>query len=497
MDENTIFKPINAFRQEPGIQPARQNDAHQPASPSEAWLAGASTGGTEIPVGNPIVYPPPPELQSSPPPSILFKILKILLGIIVVLGIAFFIYNVILPKFFPAKINQAKLIYWGLYEDVPIIAPIIADFEKEHPNITIEYSKQDLEQYRDRLVTRSNNGNGPDIFRFHNTWVSQLSGLLLPLPNSVLTKEDFSKNYYPTARVDLVRNGAIYGVPLQIDILNLYINRDLFQAAGLKAPTSWIEFGNYARQLTVKDGNNNIKTAGAAMGTYSNITHAPNIISMLFVQNGVNLNDMYPNLPAAGDALNFYSSFALPTSNVWDDTLDESIKAFASGSLAMYFGYSWDFFTIKSMNPNLSFDIYPVPALPGQNATIASYWAEGISSKTKHQKEAFLFMKYLVRKETAQKLFAEESKTRNFGEPYARVDLAESLNSSIAYPFVASAPSAVSSFFVDGTYDNGLNSKMNSYLNTAVDSILKGTSPQAAAETLALGVSEVLRQYSQ
>lgn len=470
MDENTIFKPIETIRQEPDI-------------PQETQAI------------NPVVLPPPDELQSSPPPSMLFKILKILLGIAIVLGIILAVYNFILPKFFPSKINQAKLVYWGLLEDAPIVAPIIADFEKEHPNITIEYTKLDIDQYKDKLVTRSNNGNGPDIFRFHNTWVPELMDLLLPLPNSVITKDDFSKNYYPVARTDLIKNGAIYGIPLEIDTLNLYINRDLFQSAGLKAPATWIDFGSDARQLTVKDENNNIKTAGAAMGTYSNITHAPDIVSMLFVQDGVDLNDMSSNLTGVSDALNYYSSFALPTGNVWDDTLDQSIKAFASGVLAMYFGYSGDFFTIKSMNPNLAFDIYPAPSLPGKNITIASYWAEGVSSKTKYQKEAILFMQYLARSQTAQKLFAEESKARNFGEPYARVDLAESLSNSIVYPFVASAPSAVSSFFAGDTHDDGLNSKTNSLLNTAVDSILKGESPDTAAETLSQGVGPVLKQY--
>lgn len=473
MDENTIFKPINVGQNQESLQ--------QP----------------QVIANNPIVSPPPPELPSEPPPSKLFKILKILGGIAVVLGLIFFVYNVILPQLFPAKINQVKLVYWGLWEDPSIVTPIIADFEREHPNIKIEYSKQNIEQYRDRLVTRSNNGNGPDVFRFHNTWVPQLSDLLLPLPSSTISKEEFSKNYYPVVLDDLIKNGAIYGIPLYIDTLNLYVNKDLFKAAGLNPPTTWIEFGNFARQLTVKDENNNIKTAGAAMGTYSNITHAPSIISMLFVQNGVDLNDMNSNFQASSDALNFYSSFALPSANVWDETLDQSIRAFAAGSLAMYFGYSWDFFTIKSMNPSLSFDIYQAPSLPGQNATIASYWVEGVSSKTLHQKEALLFIKYLAQKETAQKLFAEASKTRGFGEPYARMDLAESLRSSVAYPFVASAPFAVSSFFVDGTYDNGLNSQMNAHLNTAVDSVLQGTSPQTAVETLSAGVSQVLSQYGQ
>lgn len=446
---------------------------------------------------NPIVPSIPQELPTSPAPSMFFKILKILLGAVIVLAVIFLIFNFVLPRLFPSKINKVSLTYWGLWEDISVIAPIISDFEKQHPNIKIDYSKQDIKQYRERLITRSNNGNGPDIFRFHNTWVPQLSDLLLPLPKNTISKEDFDKNYYPVAKNDLIKNGAIYGIPLQIDTLNLYINKDLFQASGLNPPTNWIEFVNTARKLTVKDETNKIKTAGAAMGTYSNITHAPSIVSMLLAQNGVNLKDISSDIQAASDALNFYSSFALPTSNVWDDTLDQSIRAFASGSLAMYFGYSWDFFIIKAINPNLSFDIYPIPSLPGRNITIASYWAEGISIKSPHQKEALLFMKYLTLKETEQRLFTEESKTRNFGEPYARMELAESLRNSVAYTFVANAKLAVSSFFVDGTYDNGLNSQMNTYLSNAVDSILKGTSPQSAAETLSQGVTQVLKQYGQ
>lgn len=471
MDENTVFQP----------QPVVGNEARQP----------------EIPIQNPITPPPPNELSSSPPPSPLFKILKIVLGIGIVLIIIFLILNFALPKFFKKSITTTTLSYWGLWEDSPQVQPIIADFEREHPGIKISYSKQDIKDYRDRLITRTNNGNGPDIFRFHNSWVPQLLDILLPLPSNVISKEDFAKNYYPVAASDLIKNGAIYGIPLQMDTLNLYINKELFQSAGIKPPTNWIEFGNVSRQLTVKDENNNIKTAGAAMGTFGNITHAPDIISMLLVQNGVNLKDISSNASSASDALNFYSSFAMPPSNVWDDTLDPSIRMFASGSLAMYFGYSWDFFTITSINPALSFDIIPVPNLPGRNITIASYWSEGASGKTPHQKEALLFMKYLSQKETEQKLFTEESKTRSFGEPYARVDLADSLKNSIIYPFVASAQFAVSSFFVDGTYDNGINSKMNTYLGNAVDSILKGTSAESAVGTLSQGVTQVLKQYGQ
>jgi len=471
MDENTIFQP----------QPTIGTEGRQP----------------EVLVDNPIMSHPPDELPSAPPPSPIFKILKIILGIGIMLAILFLILNFVLPKIFKKSLTTTTLVYWGLWEDLPQMQSVISDFERDHHGIKISYSRQDIKDYRDRLITRTNNGNGPDIFRFHNSWVPMLTSFLLPLPNSAITKEEFTKNYYFLTKTDLIKNGAIYGIPLQIDTLNLYINKDIFVSSGLMPPTTWIEFGNYARQLTVKDENNTIKTAGAAMGTFGNITHAPDIISMLFAQNGVDINNISANSKDAADALNFYSSFALPTANVWDDTLDSSIKMFASGSLAMYFGYYWDFFTIKSINPSLSFDIVAVPTLPGQSATTASYWVEGVSSKTRHQKEALLFIKYLARKEVAQKLFSEQSKTRNFGEPYARVDLADSLKNTIIYPFVANANFAISSFFVDGTYDNGLNSQMNTYLENAINSILKGSSPESAVETLTQGVMQVLKQYGQ
>jgi ABC-type glycerol-3-phosphate transport system substrate-binding protein len=162
----------------------------------------------------------------------------------------------------------------------------------------------------------------------------------------------------------------------------------------------------------------------------------------------------------------------------------------------MYFGYSEDYFKIKAINPNLAFEIHHVPILSNEwDFTIANYWANGVSSVTKHQKEAFLFMQYLASKEVAQKLFIEQSKTRSFGKPYARIDLANSLKNSTAYSFIVNAPDAVSSYFIDGTYDNGINSKTNNLLNVAVDSILKGESPDNAANTLSSGILPILKHY--
>lgn len=423
-------------------------------------------------------------------------ILKIGLALVILIVIVVGISAVLLPMFSRTSNEKVTLTYWGLWEDSNVMQSILSDFHKEHPNITIEYVKQDHKQYLDRLVTRIKNNTGPDIYRFHSSWLPQVSNYLLPLSTEVISNDQLEKGFYPVVQKDVTKDGAIYGIPYGIDTLALFVNPEIFQAAGVQVPQNWNDFIKAARDLTVKDENGVIKTSGASLGSFDNVSHAPDIIAMFFAQNGANIKDLGGTAANATDALEFYTSFARGEGNVWDSTLESSIIAFAKGNVAMYFGYSWDIFTIKAINPNAAITVHPVPHLPGREMTVASYWVEGVSSQTKHPKEALLFMNYITKPETEQKLYAEQAKTRLFGTPYARVDLAPSLkDNALIYPFVQQAPTATSSYFAGDTYDNGLNSQLNGYLGNAVRSVLNGSSAQSAVETLAQGVTAVLNQY--
>ncbi len=441
----------------------------------------------------------PPLVKQELPPHADFpfsKLFKAAIGLFVVGIIIFSVVRFVIPSFIKNKNETVTLSYWGLWEGENTMHTILADFEKQNPNIKVTYTKQDVKEYKDRLTTRIQNGNGPDIFMFHNTWLPQVSSLLLPLPSDVMQKDDFEKGFYPVVRGDLTKNGAIYGIPSGIDTLALFVNSEIFRQAGSTAPTNWQDFGKTARLLTVKDENGNIKTSGAAMGTFDNITHAPDLISLLLVQNGADMKNLSQTSRSVVDTLDFYTSFAKDEGKVWDGTLDPSLLTFSKGNLAMYFGYSWDVFAIKTISPNLVFQIAPVPHLQGRNMTIASYWGNGISVKSTHQKESLLFMKFLSQKETMQKLFSESSKTRLFGEPYPRVDLSQSLKTNeLVYPFVSQANNASSSFFASDTFDNGLNAQMNGYLGNAVRSILGNTSIETAVDTLIKGVDQIVKQY--
>ncbi len=423
---------------------------------------------------------------------------KIIIGLVVLVVLIFIIF-LIVPKGNSNK--KVKLVWWGLWEDSKVVQPLITEFQKSNPNITIEYVKQDPKQYREKLLTRIRNGTGPDVFRFHNTWVPMISDSLSPLPTDVVTPNELKTEFYPVIQKDMTKSGAIYGVPLGADTLGLFINTKLLEEAGVSPPETWDDFVKAADALTDRDADTKkVLIAGAALGTYGNITHAPDIISLLFIQQGVNINK-FPDADKEKKkaVLDFYTSFSKGDKRVWDSTLDESIRSFASENLAMYIGFSWDIFRIQALNKDLEFKTYPVPQLVGRRSTLASYWAEGVSSKSQNQKEALLFMKYLAKEETAQKFYSEVSKTRKFGEPYARSDLSESLKENeLLFPFVTQLTDASSSYFASDTYDGegGLNSQSNTYLGNAINAIVNdSSSPETVIETLDKGVSQSYQKH--
>ncbi|MBA3723417.1 MAG: extracellular solute-binding protein [Candidatus Levybacteria bacterium] len=511
MDENTVFNK-NQSDQPPTGDPPPALDANAAAPQAEPVPSDPSLT-TDPPQADqpvePVIDPAtglPVDDQTEtgdalpPPPNVGFLGGGLIKKIIIGVGVLIFLIAMVvlfMPK--GQSSEQVKLQWWGLWEESNAVQGLIADFEKDNPNIDVEYQKRAPQEYRERLIARIENNSGPDIFRYHNTWRPMLGKNLLPLSSDVISPEDFQKAYYPIVQKDLVTSGAIYGIPLGVDSLALFINPELFEAAGVQVPNNWEDFVKVSKQLTVKGPDGKIQTAGAALGTYDNVAHAPDIISLLFLQQSIPMEKFSEYKKQQAVALEFYTSFALGNSNVWDETLDNSTLAFSRGKLAMYFGYSWDVFAIQKLNKDLAFKVYPVPANQNKKTTVASYWVEGVSAKSPNQKEALEFMKYLAQKETLEKFYTETAKTRAFGELYPRKDLRESLREEpLAYPFLSQMDDVSSSMFSSDTHDGdtGMNTLLNTYLGTAIRSIVNDSdAPDKVVETLNSGVAQVNKKY--
>ncbi|KKU95359.1 MAG: hypothetical protein UY27_C0020G0011 [Candidatus Gottesmanbacteria bacterium GW2011_GWA1_48_13] len=94
-------------------------------------------------------------------------------------------------------------------------------------------------------------------------------------------------------------------------------------------------------------------------------------------------------------------------------------------------------------------------------------------------------------------LYSEAAKTRLFGEPYGRVELASTIaDDPFAGTYVSQAKYAKSFPLASRTFDNGLNDRLIKYLEDAVNTVANdGVAPAAALETARAGFAQVLSSF--
>ena len=450
----------------------------------------------ETPSSEEIAQVGPEEIPTVPP---MFDENKNKYFIIGIGAIIFIVVLIILLKFFfgnKKPTTPIKLTYWGLWEEKEVLSPLINDYQKNNPQITIDYQKMVPQEYKDRLITRSIKGIGPDLFRFHNTWLPEIKDIVTPLPAKIMSTDEFEKTFYKIHQQDLKVGSNYYGLPLMIDGLVLIYNDSLLKKAGIETvPTNWDEVTEAVAKLTVKDSSGQIITAGIALGTATNVEHFSDIFGLMLLQNGGDLKSL--DQPEAAGALESFRKFAEPPNDFWNDSLPNSVVAFIQEKVAMIIAPSWQVLTINSANPDLVIKVAPVPLVPGgKPVSLASYWIEGVSRHSKNQLEAWKFLKYLVEKDNLTKLYQTESQLRLFGEAYSRVDLAPLLaQNKYLGPVIKQANDYVSLPLSSRTFDNGLNDEIIKYIENAINATGQGVSYTQALKTAKAGVDQVLSKY--
>jgi ABC-type glycerol-3-phosphate transport system substrate-binding protein len=329
------------------------------------------------------------------------------------------------------------------------------------------------------------------------------------VPTDKVSSIGLETDFFDVYATDLKENKKWLSVPLMYDGLALFYNKDLLQEAGIDVPRIWWELEEAAIKLTIKDEQDNIKIAGAGIGTVnSNVEHWSDILGLMTKQNGIDFIKGVNTDKNLEDALKYYLSFAKSNQNVWDNSLPNSMELFANEKLAFYFGDSWRVFDLANLNKDLNYGITVVPQLPingnitDKNTELtnihwASYWTEGVNSKSKYKDEAWDFLEYLSSKEVLERLYAAESQTRSFGEIYPRKSMMNELKDNTKiWPFVSVANNATSWYLANFTGDDGVNTEMQKYFADALNSLSDGPENNAILTTLKSGISQLQQKYS-
>ncbi len=397
--------------------------------------------------------------------------------------------------------KNISLTYWGLWESEEIMKPVFDKFEQE-TGISVNYVQRSPRDYRLILENAIKEGKGPDIFRIHNTWVPMFKDELDNLPKQIYSRDEFAQTFYPITLQDLTVDNQIKGIPLEVDGLVLFYNKDLLTKANLleNIASNWDQLSKQAKQLTEYNPDGSIKTSGAGLGTTNNIDHWSDIVGLMFYQNGVDMERLDTSVDAKGrnlaaDVLRYYTHFVTGSTPVWDKSLPSSTVMFASGRLAYYFGPSWRAFEFAKNGVN--FGIVNVPKIPGDSSEWATYWVEGVSIKSSHKQEAWRLLKFLTQPDNLRLFFNQASQKRLFGEAYPRLDMREELlKHPYLYAIAQAAPNYKSYFFASFTHDQGLNDRINDFLGQGVNQVIRGKSPEQAVGKIQQEINQILANYN-
>lgn len=351
------------------------------------------------------------------------KLQIIIIGVSVILAIvALLLFAGIIPGFRagqPGQVGEISL--WGTIPQ-KLLAPALGDFRLRFKNITVTYREFKPETYIDELVNALASNRGPDIFLLPQEQILKQKDKVFILTSEIYPLRVFRDNFLDLAGI-YETNEGIVGIPLRVDPLVLYWNRDLFgQAAIAKPPATWDEFSDTTQKLTKREGGK-ILQSGAALGEFRNIQNAKDILALLMLQTGSAIVDPQTLKPVfaerdqnilspAEEALLLFNSFSDSRKDTysWNRTLPEAREAFSSGRLAMYIGYASDLDPIIAQNPHLNFDVREVPQIrDGKfNVTFAKSTALVVSKQSPNIATALTLI-YDLTGFSQQKLLAENS----------------------------------------------------------------------------------------
>lgn len=336
-----------------------------------------------------------------------------------------------LAKFMPSPkpAGPVALTIWGLWENPEVADVLIKKFQEENPNITVTYEDRSVlkpGEYKDNVFTRVKEQNAPDIVLVHNSWVPFLKESLASMPASIMSAEDYSNKFYPSATQQGLLDGAIYAVPAYYDGLVMVYNKAHFDEINqIDAPTSWEEFRSVAKTLTRYDEKDDkiITRAGAAIGTADNIDFFSDIVGLMLAQAGVVVPDNIDS-KASQDALAFYTNF-YKEDRVWDTSFPESALAFVQEKVSIIFVPSWALLDILEARPDLKLGVAQVPQPPIPNpVSWGSFWMYSVPSNSANKDAAWAFVNFMSQEPQQQLMYSEASKFRQYGSLYSLKSLA-------------------------------------------------------------------------
>ncbi len=300
----------------------------------------------------------------------------------------------------------------------------VSMFNKEAKTYSMQYTEVEAKNISKRLIKAIADGNSPDLIIAPSEIAFENEHRIIPVSVATISEVNYKNIYADIASILINTPNGYIGLPISVDPLVLYYNRDILSTNGFsKPPETWGDLYKYEEKITRKDANNNISLSTIAFGTYDNIpnitdtiismifqqeqipvskTLKPNSIGEVYVNYIVNMNE--PNTDTGispfNSALEFMMNFSDPEkeSYNWNPKFKDAFSQFVSGDVAFYIGFASELGYIKSMNQKLNFDYTYLPQVSGSkvSATYGRLNSIFLLKTSPNKNLAYLVMQYFA-----------------------------------------------------------------------------------------------------
>jgi sn-glycerol 3-phosphate transport system substrate-binding protein len=249
----------------------------------------------------------------------------------------------------PVQAATELTMYYPIAVGGPIpklIDSMIADFEKEHPDIKVKaVYAGNYDDTRTKALAALRGGQPVQLSVLFSIDLFELidQDAIVPF-DDILTAADrpWLESFYPALMENSRYGGKTWGIPFQRSTIVLYWNKDAFKEAALdpsKPPASWADMVEMGKRLTKKDASGNVSRYGVMVPSTG---YAYWMFQAFARQNGEVLmnqdgNRTFFDKPAVIDALEFWRDLGskhgvMPRGTIEWGTLRE---AFLQGKTAM------------------------------------------------------------------------------------------------------------------------------------------------------------------
>ncbi len=297
-----------------------------------------------------------------------------------------------------------KFASWGSQSEIEILKPIISDFEKENPNLKIDFMHIP-QNYFQKIHLLIASKLAPDIIFINNLYLPVYADFLEDLTTYI------DMNFYKQTIQALSYNGKILAIPRDASNMVVYYNKDLFNKYNIPYPKP-----NWTFQDLL-----NISLEFKKHGIFGiSFNEEPSFYLPYLMSNGGGIYEI--NSSQSQEALKFYADLR----NKYNVAPKKSQSAsatmaqlFLQEKLAMQVSGRW--LVPKYRNSaNFDWDIINFPN--GKVGSVvpmdASGWA--ISKSSKNKENAIKFILFLSNKENLTKM------TKSGLITPARIDVANS-----------------------------------------------------------------------